>query len=115
MAIKMSSRQVIDTFPFTIQIGYCDLYYPLVYQRKVRYTCGVYGWNSDIYFIGDTAISTGYRPFGKKVIRGLISHYNEAAREIYDDRNIEFTQKVQRLNAVLKDFVGDAKKELLNE
>jgi hypothetical protein len=115
MAIKMSSRQVIDTFPFTIKIGYCDLYYPLVYQRKVGYTCGVYGWNSDIYFIGDTAISTGYRPFGKKVSRGLISHYNEAAREIYDDRNIEFTKKVERLNAVLKDFVGDAKKELLGE
>ena len=67
MAIKMSSRQVIDTFPFTVRIGYCDLYYLLVYQRKVGYTCGTYGWNSDIYFLGDVAISTGYRPFGKRV------------------------------------------------
>lgn len=115
MAIKMSSRQVTNTFPFTIQIGYCGLYYLLVYQRKVGYTCGTYGWNSDIYFIGDVAISTGYRPFGKKVSYDLVNRYNEEARKIYDDRNIEFTRKVERLNAILKDFLGDAKKELLGE
>lgn len=115
MAIKMSSRQVIDTFPFTVRIGYCDLYYLLVYQRKVGYTCGTYGWNSDIYFLGDVAISTGYRPFGKRVSYDLIRRYNEEARKIYEDRNIEFTRKVERLNAILKDFLGDAKKELLGE
>lgn len=45
-----------------VGIGYCDIQNIERFLRPNAYTCGVYGWNSDIYEFESFAISTGYRP-----------------------------------------------------
>lgn len=46
--------------------GYCDIYYIDKLFENILYTCGVYGWNSDILQFKNFALCTGYRPFGTK-------------------------------------------------
>lgn len=46
--------------------GYCDIYYIGKLFENILYTCGVYGWNSDILQFKNFALCTGYRPFGTK-------------------------------------------------
>ena len=50
-----------------VAFAYCELQHILNGCEPVAYTCGVYGWNADIYRT-DTAkvIVTGYRPFGRE-------------------------------------------------
>lgn len=41
--------------------GYCDLQHLLRNHDVSAYTCGVYGWNFDVYHIYGLTICTGYR------------------------------------------------------
>lgn len=49
-----------------LSVGYCDLQDELSVLEPNGYTCGVYGWNADLYDLPyNFTIVTGYRPFGK--------------------------------------------------
>lgn len=97
-----------------VSVGYCDLYYLLVFQSPSFYTCGVYGWNCDVYTFGDYAITTGYR--------SMISHvdglsyektreYNKKAESVYVDNSIEYEVKRDKINALLAEYL----KEVFND
>lgn len=48
-----------------ISVPYCQLQSLLHVLEPQAYTCGVYGWNADVYQVApDTVIVMGYRPFG---------------------------------------------------
>ena len=65
MNIKFTKKDILSNFANIICVGYCDIQYLLRYIDRIGYTCGVYGWNADIYKIDNaTVIVTGYRPFG---------------------------------------------------
>lgn len=69
MKFKTTKTAINTGYYYKICIGYCDLQNLLHYENPVAYTCGVYGWNSDIYDVSDitgynACIITGYRPFG---------------------------------------------------
>ena len=74
----------MSTFENVIKVGYCDLQDALKWREPNFYTAGVYGWNADVYIIDhDTAIVTGYRPFGNMEIpREVIDTLNECAESI---------------------------------
>lgn len=64
-------------------IGYCQAQYLLGHSRCIGYNKGVYGWNYDIYMIGDDTIITGYRPFSaKKIDYSLLKEYEDEARRV---------------------------------
>ena len=73
--IKTTARDLRAHAWAVIGVGYCDIQNIERYLEAKAYTCGVYGWNSDVYQMPGThniLISTGYRP----------THfaYNERAR-----------------------------------
>lgn len=88
--------------------GYCDLYYLLYYKTPLWYTCGIYGWNSDIYqfYIGNREITivTGYRPFGEHRILNS-DKYNTKAKNVLDDVAIPYNDKVAMLNNLIVEMV----------
>lgn len=47
-----------------IAFNYCDIYNLMKDYEPAFYTCGIYGWNANIYDFGSFQIVTGYRPFG---------------------------------------------------
>ena len=58
--------------------GYCNLQRIFNGVEPDFYNAGVYGWNCDIYIIGNIAITTGYRnTYGKKIPYEMIRKYND--------------------------------------
>ena len=105
MKFKTTQKAVKEGYRNIIEIGYCDLQFLLNYETPIAYTCGVYGWNSDIYQIdNNTVIVTGYRPFGNvNVDYKLIREYNKKAGKIVLDWNI--INKKELLGELLNEFV----------
>ena len=63
-------------------VGYCQAQSLLMFTRRVGYNAGVYGWNYDVYIVGDDVIITGYRPFNaEKIDYDLLKEYEEEARK----------------------------------
>ena len=64
-------------------IGYCKAQYLLMFTHKVGYNSGIYGFNYDVYIVGDDTIITGYRPFkAEKIDFDLLKEYEEKARKV---------------------------------
>ena len=79
-------------------VGYGDLQNLFRFENPVAYTCGVYGWNSDIYLLkNNTYISTGYRPCGyhlkdEWIYKALDRHADKRISEVknYSMLKLEF-------------------------
>lgn len=90
-------------------IGYCQAWYLLYYENPKYYTCGVYGWNSDVYDIEGTLISTGYRPAGTmRIDSDLLDTYNNMAQDIVSDREIGEYYKRERVRSLLNEVLSKA-------
>lgn len=110
MSMELKKKQVMENY-FTIPIGYCDLQRLLRYEEKVGYTCGVYGWNADIYTIGNVAIVTGYRPFGEwERPQGIVKKYEDKANKILEDNRIKnWETKRDKLHKLVEKFVQEVR------
>lgn len=64
-------------------LGYCEIQFIAPYLCETNYTCGVYGWNANIYDCESFAICTGYRPFG--TYNKKLSDYCERWNKIFKD------------------------------
>lgn len=82
MKFKTTRKAVLAGYKNVICVDYCELSNAL--NNPVAYTCGVCGWNADIYEIDDrTAIVSGYRPFGMHASSDIIKKYDI---RIYDEQ-----------------------------
>lgn len=103
MAIKTTRKEIARKY-YCYGSGYGDLQYLLKFQDRTFYTCGVYGWNFDVYTFRKYAITTGYR--------GMIHHYDrqyELERE-YDQKAHDIiyshSEDAARLvNTLLEEFL----------
>lgn len=81
--LKMTKKSILNRYNNIIQIGYCNAQNLLKSYEPFGYTSGIYGWNADIYSFKNTAIVTGYRPFGNiEPSYELIKKYDEKAKKI---------------------------------
>lgn len=65
MKYKTTAKAVRAGYPYLIAIGYCEAQYLLQNRSPEAYSCGVCGWNFDVYNLSDIkrglAVCTGYR------------------------------------------------------
>ena len=104
---RKTTRKWVADYYTCYGTGYGDLQYLLRFQDADFYTCGVYGWNFDVYTFGKYAITTGYR--------GMVHHvetqweiekeYEEKARQIIYNRELDFDEQKKQVNLLLKDFL----------
>ena len=87
MAKAKTTRKWVAENYTCVSVGYCELQYLLKFQSPRFYTCGVYGWNCDIYTFGDWAIVTGYR--------GIVAHVDGLGY----DRTREYEKKAEALRS----------------
>lgn len=108
MKTKITKKQITQSFDNVISVGYCDLQNLLRYFNERFYTTGIYGWNADVYIFDNTAIVTGYRPFGniKASYNGICKKYNDKAKEIYNIHN--YCEEVEVAEVLLKEFINEA-------
>ena len=93
----------------TIQVGYCDLQYLLMYRQKYGYNAGIYGWNFNCYIVNGVAINTGYRNMvGKIVDWKLTEKYNNKARKIQESQKLTYNQKIAFTERLLTNYIAKA-------
>lgn len=108
--IKTTRKWVNNNF-YCCSVGYADLQNLLHYQSADFYTCGVYGWNMDVYTFGDYAITTGYRG----MIDNVPKDYHSLIRE-YDDKARELLKaQWEKPHDVLKAEINNLLKEFLQK
>lgn len=76
MKYKTTSKAVKAGYSRLISVGYCEMAYMLSNRSPIAYASGIYGWNFDVYDIGDivpgACICTGYR-----LPKGIEPDFNE--------------------------------------
>ena len=107
MKYKATKREIMGRYDKIIKIGYCDLSNALDIAGKSpeAYTCGVYGWNADVYDMGNgVAIVTGYNPFGNikpdyaTVIEPFNKKFDAIREDYYKDYNFRrYQRRVKRI------------------
>ena len=82
--IKMSRSDVFSCWPRVWSLGYCEMSEALRLLDGPRgYTCGVCGWDYDIYDVGGVAVCAGYRDMpGADVPRWFVQKWEKRARRV---------------------------------
>jgi hypothetical protein len=82
MKMQTTQKNVMNSFAHVVSAPYCALQHVFAGTEPTAYTAGKYGWNADIYDMGDgIAIATGYRPFGEKIDRDFFPAWDAAAQK----------------------------------
>ena len=64
MKFKTTQKAIKQGYRNVIGVSYCALQRLLSCESEIAYTTRIEGWGADIYQFGNTAIVTGYAPFG---------------------------------------------------
>lgn len=112
MKFKTTNRAINSYYNKVLRVGYCAMQGLLRHQEPIAYTCGVYGWNADLYIVDGLAICTGYRPTGSaQVDYKLLDEYEKKAYAISSNYNLKFDEQKQQINALLREFVEMVKNQ----
>lgn len=107
MKYRTTKNAVKNNFGKVWAVGYCGFSSLLQFESPRAYTCGVYGWNADIYEFGGVAIVTGYRPFGKDIPQDLRKRYEEEAQKVARNYGISYEERKRRVSEMLRDMLGE--------
>ena len=104
MKFKTTRKAIVNGSVNVKCAGYCDLQYLLNNHQPIAYTCGVYGWNFDVYEVYGVTICTGYRNMPGPRLDG-IRDYELKAEKIMDYRNnASYEEKRAAIEELLKEF-----------
>lgn len=112
MKFKVTKKEMRNRFDYIASIGYCDLCELLVYRKPDAYSVRVEGWACDYYIIDDLLISTGYSPLKSKNCKvgyDVTFYYNDKAREIVRDSELELDNKKAKVTLLLEKFIEEVK------
>lgn len=112
MKYKTTQKAIRNSYNTIISIGYCNAQNLLNLENPTAYTCGVYGWNADIYDLGGgVAIVTGYRPFGNvKPQYDKVKEYEDKAEKIRYARGTDYKTQKEQLQQLISEFVKEITK-----
>ena len=108
MRYQVTQKSIVNSHFAVVRVGYCKLTHLLAFQETAAYTAGKCGWKSDVYTIGNVAISTGYQPFGN-VRAGveICSKWDDQARRVLVSTDPENVKR-HKINILLNGFITEA-------
>ncbi len=107
MKYKTTAKAIRNGSSNLVMAGYCDLATLLCNHSPIAYTCGVYGWNFDVYEVYGLTICTGYRGMpGRRA--NNIGEYEKKARSIMEDYNRPWEERRDAVETLLQEFVKQA-------
>ena len=93
-----------------VQLSYCAIQDIEPFLIKIGYTCGLYGWKSDIYISRESniALSTGYSP-----VKGYYPSSRLTQKFIIDSNKLiemcgDYDVKKAKIRALFDKFLKDA-------
>ena len=112
MAFELKRKDVVKESGYKLCTGYCNMQNLLCYQDRIGYTCGVYGWNCDVYKIGDVVLTTGYRGMvGSSIDYDLLRDYELKAEKVRYDFSLSYEDQRDKVNALLYELLDKAKED----
>lgn len=112
MKYKTTRKAVNEGYINKICVSYCALQTLLMYESETAYTVRQDGWAADIYDFGNTAIITGYAPFGN--IRpgyDICSRYEEQAETIRYNYDLSYEDQKNQLRQLINEFIKEVTKQ----
>lgn len=110
MAFELKRKDVVRESGYKLCAGYCSMQNLLCYQDRIGYTCGVYGWNCDVYRIGDVVLTTGYRGMvGSTIDYDLLRDYELRAEKIRNNYLLPYEERKDQVNTLLYELLDKAK------
>lgn len=106
MKYKTTRKAVVNGSANIIRAGYCSLQTLLSNHEPVAYTCGVYGWNFDVYEVYGVTICTGYRGMPGRSAYGTII-YEELAQKAMGDYSKSWEERRGEVEELLKRFCAE--------
>lgn len=103
MKYKTTRKAVVNGSVNVRSAGYCDLAYLLRSHSPIAYTCGVYGWNFDVFEVYGVTICTGYRNMPGKRLDG-VAEYEKKAREIWGNYSMPYEERKEKTEILLQEF-----------
>ena len=103
MKIKTTRKAIVNGSTNIVSVGYCDLATLLRNHSPNAYTCGVYGWNFDVYEVYGLTICTGYRGMPGRTANN-VREYESRARAIFDEPGGSWEDKDERVENLLREF-----------
>ena len=104
MKYRTTRADVMNGYGYVFSTGYCNLQNLFTYENPVAYTCGVYGWNADIYQFQGFAIVTGYRPFGRSIPHDKVREVERKAQSIKNRKRWGWEAKRDALHRLAFEF-----------
>ena len=107
MKFKTTRKAIVNgtSAKYLFQCGYGDMQYLLRNHEPIAYTCGVYGWNFDVYSVHGITITTGYRnTCGKRIKHDFIRSYEHRAKQICNDYSISYEERIGAIETLLSEF-----------
>lgn len=98
MKYKTTAKAVKNGCVNVKRAGYCDLQHLLQNHSPVAYTCGVYGWNFDVYDVYGVTICTGVRGMPGERLQGVAEYEEKARTEGTPERVERLLQEFCELN-----------------
>ena len=108
MKFKTTQKAIKQGYANVIGVSYGALQNLLECESEIAYTSRREGWAADIYHFGNTAIVTGYAPFGN--IRPgyeLCQKYEHAAAKIREYYNFDYEKCKSRLREAIQEFIEE--------
>lgn len=108
MKFKTTQKAIKSGYKNVICVSYCALQHLLSCESEIAYTARVEGWGADVYQFGNTAIVTGYAPFGN-----IRPGYEINQR--YEQRAMKATEgiyKWEEKKAILAELIEEYIKEV---
>lgn len=114
MKYKTTAKAIREGYSKIISIGYCAAQNLLAPFSPTAYTCGIYGWNFDLYEFNGVAICTGYRgmPRGASYDYKRLEFFDKKAEEIRcmkdsDGHFLSPEEQNKKIREVLRDFLEE--------
>ena len=105
MKYKTTAKAIREGAVNLRSAGYCDLQHLLTNHSPVAYTCGVYGWNFDVYEVYGLTICTGYRGMVGKRLEGIGEAENKARALLsWENNSMTYDEKREAVEEVLNAF-----------
>lgn len=106
MKFKTTAKAIRQSYGKKLAISYCGAQFLLWNHAPVAYTCGVYGWNFDVYTVNGVTICTGYRGMvGATPDWEALEKYERAAREVVESR-LPYEERQAKVEALLEEFLS---------
>lgn len=107
MKFKTTRKAIVNGSSNIVCAGYCDLSHLLTNHSPIAYTCGVYGWNFDVYEIEGLTICTGYRGMpGRRA--NNIGEYEKKARLIMEEYSKPYEERTAAVEKLLHEWIAQA-------